>query len=92
MEPGTSSGTSPEAEAVTLAWDPGQLAMAPSLGFKEVLSAGWESRLYLPWAEVIISDNVAPGTKATHEPDTHFTQAGGSSIFLRPLTQNSGCL
>lgn len=71
---------------MTFAWDPGQPAMAPSLGLREVLFAGWESRLCLPWAEVIISDNVAPGTNATHEPATHFTQAKGSSVFLRPLT------
>ena len=84
-EPGTSSGTTPGAETQTLERDPGRPAMVPSLlGFGQGLSVSWKNRLCLPWAEVIISDNVTPGAEATHNPTTGFTLAKGSSVFLRP--------
>lgn len=92
-EPGTSSGTARGAAALTLAWDPGQPATVPPfLGFGQGLPVSLKNGLCVPWAEVIISDNVAPGTEATHDPATSLALAQGSSASRRPFFQKMSCL
>lgn len=92
-EPGTSSGTARGAAALTLAWDLGQPATVPSfLGFGQGLPVSSKNGLCVPWAEVIISDNVAPGTEATHDLATSLALAPGSSASRRPFFQKRSCL
>lgn len=81
LEPGESPGRAPGAGAPSFAQDPGQPATAPSF-----LASGkgcldtWERRRCLPWAEVIIGDNAAPGTEAAViQPQTSL----GSRILNR---------
>lgn len=92
-EPGPSSGTAPGEGALAFGWGPGLPARAPSsLGLTDGPSVAWESRLCLSWAEVITSDNVAPGTEATQDPATNFPWAKDSAAFLRPLIHSRSCL
>lgn len=76
-------------EALTLAWAPGQPATEPSsLGSSKGLSIVWEGGLCLPWAEVIMREDVTLNTEATHDPATNLTWAKDSSFLPRPLVQN----
>lgn len=73
LEPGTPPGMALGAGALSFAQDPGQSATAPSFlaSWKGRLDT-WERRRCLPWVEVIIGDNTAPGTEAACDPGTNF--------------------
>jgi len=83
LEAGESPRTAPGAGALSFAQDPWQSATAPSFlaSWKGRLDS-WERRQCLPWAEVIIGDNAAPGTEAACDLATNISRVKDPELVL----------
>ena len=83
LEPGESPRTAPGAGALSFAQDPWQSATAPSFlaSWKGRLDS-WERRRCLPWAELIIGDNAAPGAEAARDLATNFSRVKNPELVL----------